>query len=121
MADKAIEIECSACGQESLLKRVPQYEGFKRVGDTLTCASCGHVFASEAEVPFKSGRKPAVFTEADRPKAVRVFDEHEKDRICRYCKNYVVNPFTQRCSLHHRTVEATDTCPQFERAEQPKE
>lgn len=35
-------------------------------------------------------------------------------QICRHCVHYVVNPFTQKCMLHHRDVSATDTCPDFE-------
>jgi len=45
-----------------------------------------------------------------------IFAEDEKGRNCRYCKHYVVNPFTQRCGLHGRTVEATDTCEDFQSA-----
>jgi uncharacterized Zn finger protein len=50
----SVEISCTACGQESLLKRVPKYDGFKKVGEALTCASCGHEYADEAEVQTKA-------------------------------------------------------------------
>jgi hypothetical protein len=120
MADKPCRIRCTACGEDALLKREPRYEGFKRVGETLKCASCGHVYEDEEDVPFAAGGRPAVFSEADRPKVLQVFKEDEKGRICRYCKNYIVNPFTQRCSRHRKVVEATDTCAQFDRAEEEK-
>jgi hypothetical protein len=107
------EIECPACGRESLLLRQPKYEGFKRVGEILSCASCGFVFASEADVPFKLRKRVEVFTEADRTKTLRVFDEKEIERLCRHCAHYTVNPFVQWCGLHRREVEATDTCPAF--------
>jgi hypothetical protein len=72
---------------------------------------------------FSDDDKPAtpkVFSDDDKPGAPKVFKEGEKGRFCRYCKRYVVNPFTQRCALHKRAVEATDTCPQFAPAP-PKE
>lgn len=110
-----VEINCVACGQESLLKREPRYEGFKKTGERLTCFACGHEFASEADVPFKEKRSPKVFDSSDAPKSVKVFREHEADRLCRYCTHYVVNPFLQRCGLHGKLVEATDVCERFDR------
>jgi hypothetical protein len=115
MAGSGVEILCSACGQESLLKRTPRYEGFRKVGESLTCASCGHAYAAESEVPFKQRRQPRVFDASDAPRTVRVFTEGEADRLCRHCRHYVVNPFLQRCGLRGKLVEATDTCDRFER------
>lgn len=112
---KPVEIQCPACGQDSLLLRKPHYEGFTRTGDDLSCASCGHPFASEAEVPFKGRPAVKVFTDADRSREVKVFNEHEADRLCRHCANYMVNPFTQWCTHHRKEVQATDTCAQFHR------
>jgi hypothetical protein len=34
-------------------------------------------------------------------------------RICRHCRHYVVNPYTQKCMLHDREVTAVDTCADF--------
>lgn len=110
-----IEILCSVCGKESLLKREPRYDGFKKVGERLTCAECGHEYASEAEVPFKQARKPRVFDASDAVKQVKVFRDNEAGNLCRFCKHYVVNPFVQRCSLRNKSVEATDSCPRFEK------
>lgn len=107
------EIQCPACGQETLLLRQPRYEGFAKIGETLSCASCGHAFASEAEVPFKQRAKMDVFTESDRSKPVEVFTEGEHRRLCRYCAHYVLNPFMQWCGLHKKEVQATDSCDQF--------
>ena len=56
---------------------------------------------------------PKVFLGDEKPVAPEVFKDGEKGRFCRYCKHYVVNPFTQRCSRHRRAVEATDTCSDF--------
>lgn len=108
-----IEIICTACGQESLLKRTTKYDGFRKVGEVLTCADCGHEYASEEEVPFKRKGSPGIFDESDAPRRVKVFKPNEADHLCRLCRHYVVNPFVQRCSLHGKLVEATDSCPQF--------
>ena len=50
------------------------------------------------------------------PTAVNPFGETDGGplRICSNCRNYVVNPYTQKCMLHQREVTATDTCEQFE-------
>ena len=115
------EIQCPACGADALLLREPRYEGFAKVGETLTCSACGHEFADEDEVPYRERETAVVFTDADRSKQVEVFEEHEADRLCRYCTQYVVNPFMQWCGLHKKEVEATDTCPQFERKQEEQE
>lgn len=112
-----VEIICPHCGAETLLKRDSVYEGFKKTGEALSCAACGFVFSSESEVPFKARAvSPAIFTDADRSEKVSVFDEGENKIICRYCGNYVVNPFVQFCSRHKKEVQATDSCPQFSSA-----
>lgn len=111
-----VEIECPGCGRDTLLLREPRYDGFTRVGEWLSCASCGHEFASEEDVPYRHRRKARVFTEEDRSRDPRIFGEDEADRLCRHCGNYVVNPFMQWCALHRKEVEATDTCPQFQPA-----
>lgn len=114
------EIECSACGQESLLKRVPKYDGFKKIGEALVCAACGHEYASEAEVPFKQKRALKIFDDSDAPRVIKLFREDEVENLCHHCKHYVVNPFIQRCGKFGKTVEATDTCPSFEKKVIPK-
>jgi hypothetical protein len=114
MAGKSLEIICTACGAETLVKRVPKFEGFKKVGDAFACVSCGHEFASEDEVPFKASKTLSIFGEEDRLKKIDVFATDEKGRNCRYCCHYVVNPFTQRCGLNNKIVQATDSCGKFE-------
>lgn len=113
----SVEIICSSCGAEAFLSREPVYEGLTKTGEELSCSACGHVFASEAEVPFKEKeRAPQVFTDADRSEKVEVFDEGENKRLCRYCAEYVVNPFMQFCSHHKKEVQATDSCNDFHQA-----
>lgn len=109
-----VEIICTRCGTEAFLKREPVYEGLKKTGEELSCSACGFIFASEMEVPFKArSAAPMIFTDADRSKAVKVFNEGENKCICRYCADYVVNPFMQFCSRRKKEVQATDTCSQF--------
>ena len=120
MKKPSVEIRCSACGQESLLLREAAYEGFKRVGETLRCAACGHVYADEDAVPFKVARAASIFTEADRSAEITVFAGDEP-RMCRHCRHYIVNPFTQWCAVHKKEVQATDTCSRFERLEEKPE
>jgi hypothetical protein len=112
-ANKSIEIICPACGKDTLLKRTPHYEGFKRVGDDLACSSCGHSFASEAEVPFKTKQQSTLFDRNELKNRPRIFKPGEAARLCRHCVHYVVNPFVQRCALQRKEVEATDSCASF--------
>ncbi len=110
----SVEIICPHCGTEAFLTREPVYEGFTKAGEELSCSSCGFIFASEAEVPFKAcSAAPKIFTDADRSKTVKVFNEDENKCICRYCANYVVNPFVQFCAHHKKEVQATDSCCTF--------
>ena len=112
-----VEIVCTCCGAESFLHREPVYEGLKKTGEELSCSACGFVFKSEEAVPFKAiADAPKIFTDADRSKKVEVFNEGENKLICRYCANYVVNPFMQFCSHHKKEVQSTDSCPQFSSA-----
>ena len=113
-----VELRCPVCGRDSWLLRQPKYEGFTKTGEALLCALCRHEFASEAEIDFKDSRRPKVFSDADRPRPVKVFTEDEKGKTCRYCAEYVVNPFIQRCGLHRCEVQATDTCPHFRSREE---
>ena len=113
-----VEIICRNCGADTLLKREAVYDGFAKTGETLICSACGFEYTSEADVPFKSAKAELqIFTDADRSQKVDVFDEGENQRLCRQCANYIVNPFTQFCAIHKKEVQATDTCPQFQKAE----
>lgn len=113
MPSKPGAIQCRACGRESFLLRTPKYEGFKKVGEVLSCAACGHTYDGEDDVPYQGVRKVTVFDPSEAPRDVKVFDDTEKGRFCRYCRHYLVNPFTQRCGLRRKEVEATDCCGDF--------
>jgi hypothetical protein len=109
-----LEIICEACGDESLAKREPVYEGFTRKGERFVCLACGHVYADAASVPWKKKERPSIFDESDKPARPDIFRSEDGTRNCRHCKHYVVNPFTQRCGIHNRPVEATDLCDGFD-------
>lgn len=114
---RPVEILCPACNQDTLVKRERLYDGFKHTGEKLSCAACGHVFADETTVPFKTKKIKPGFGLQDVPPPPKVFDEREVretvGRLCRHCAHYVVNPFLQRCGRSNREVEATDTCNKF--------
>jgi DNA-directed RNA polymerase subunit RPC12/RpoP len=80
---RQLEIICSACGADTLVVRKPRYEGFTKVGEVFACASCGHEFAGEEDVPYKERREAAIFSDADRSEKVEVFHEDETGRSCR--------------------------------------
>lgn len=111
----SLEIQCPGCGQETLLRREPVYDGFRKTGESLRCSGCGHPFATESDVPYVVRRAAAVFGADERPKPVVLFSEDEKTRNCRHCAHYLQNPFTQWCALHRRETDALEVCGQFSR------
>lgn len=106
-------IHCPACGAETFLRREPQYDGFQRTGDLLSCVGCGHCFSTDSDVPYVTRTQPKIFTEADRSRKISIFTSDEIGRNCRYCRHYVKNPFVQRCGLHQMEVQAMDCCADF--------
>ncbi len=115
---KSVEIICSQCGAETFLSREAVYEGLKKTGEQLKCAACGFIFESEESVPYQEKEsEPEIFTEADRSEKIEVFERGENKNLCRYCAEYVVNPFMQFCSYHKKEVQATDSCPDFKMIE----
>ena len=115
MAVKIVEMDCPACGKTTFLRREAVYDGFKKTGERLFCASCGHEFPSETEVSFKEKKKLDIFSDDEKPRHVEIFHDEEKGKNCRYCRHYMVNPFTQRCAVHNKEVQATDYCERFEK------
>ncbi len=114
-----MEMVCRVCGKETLIRREPVYDGFKKTGERLLCASCGHEYKDESDVPFKIARRASIFSEADKSRKIDIFGEDEKGHTCRHCKHYLVNPFTQRCGMHFKEVQAIDSCPDFAAKAQP--
>ncbi len=109
------EIDCTACGQTALIRREAQYEGFRKVGESLICTNCGHRYdATTVPPPRATGHRPELFTEADKPDPVRLFESDERGRTCRTCRHFVLHPFTQRCGKNNHVTQATDLCFDFE-------
>ena len=109
-----VEINCTNCGAQSLLQREPIYEGLFKTGEKLTCTACGFHYPTLDAVPFQhTAPEKSIFTDADRSAKPELFKENEAAALCRHCANYIVNPFTQFCSIHKKEVQATDSCPQF--------
>lgn len=122
MAKHSMEIHCTACGKTTLVRADPIYEGFKKVGEAFICIGCGHRYPSEAETPFVEERdnRPKIFTEADKPRALSIFSDDERQHSCCWCEHFVVNPFTQRCGLTNRYTDATDVCVRFKKKDEKK-
>ncbi|MFZ4394866.1 MAG: hypothetical protein ACOYOU_04480 [Kiritimatiellia bacterium] len=118
-----MEIKCTSCKRVALARMEPVYEDFKKIAEPFVCSACGYRYPSREKTPFlDAGGRPLVFSEADKPTAAKVFQSEERRRSCAWCRNFIVNPFYQRCGLNNRTVEATDICARFTaKAEQPAE
>lgn len=112
-----MEIQCTACGQLTLARAEPIYDGFKKTGEAFLCTGCGARYASAAETPFAlvAPPRPQIFSKADKPHVPCVFSDDERQRSCGWCRHFVVNPFSQRCGLSNKATEATDLCVRFEK------
>jgi hypothetical protein len=109
-----MEIRCTACRHLTLARAEPVYEDFKKVAETFVCTACGYRYPSREKTPFVDANgRPRVFSDADKPAAVKVFQADERRRSCTWCRFFIVNPFSQRCGLNNREVEATDVCARF--------
>ena len=117
---RPVEMVCTVCGADTIIVRSPIYDDFKKIGETIKCAACGHEYAGENLVPFKQKKQPGVFNESDESRKISVFCESERGKTCCYCRHYVVNQFTQRCGLHFGSVEATDSCEKFAVIDDPQ-
>jgi hypothetical protein len=112
----ALEILCPACDEQAFIRREPIFDGFQKVGEKRICSNCRHEFADEeAQEQTKSNPLKDIFGDDADEDAPDLFSDTERQRCCRYCKHYIVNPFTQRCGRHERDVDATDLCEDFER------
>lgn len=110
---------CPSCNKDVLFVSEKQYDGFSVVGEILRCTECGgEQQASETAATKKADPLADLFSDADLEKNPQVFDGNENATMCRYCMHYVVNPFRQRCMVHEKDVDATDTCGDFEAADQ---
>lgn len=113
---KSMEINCTSCGERTLVRAEPVYDGFKKTGECFVCTACGKRYASADDTPFaRDDKRPRVFTEADKPQALSVFRDDERQRSCGWCRHFVVNPFSQRCGLTNKETQATDLCVRFEK------
>lgn len=108
---------CPACGKDVLFTKETKYDGFTPVGEIRKCTVCGYETGDAPSAAPKADPLAGLFSDDDLPEKPQVFAGDENQTMCRYCMHYVVNPFRQRCMVHERDVDATDTCPDFEAAD----
>ena len=110
-----VEIICNNCQKQTFINRDPIYDGLKKIGEKLSCTTCGYTYKDEKSIPFLDNpKKDFIFNESDKSKKLNIFSENEVKGLCRQCNSYIINPFTQFCATHKREVEATDSCSRFE-------
>ncbi len=108
------EIACTACGRTALARIEPVYEGFKRIGEEVVCTACSHRYSGKDAAPFAAApQQPRVFTEADKPRELKIFADDERRKSCGWCAHFVISPFNQRCGITNREIQATDLCISF--------
>ncbi|MBI1870089.1 MAG: hypothetical protein HYS07_02730 [Chlamydiae bacterium] len=95
-------IKCPGCGQKTPLKIEKIFDDhFNLTGEKKSCSFC--------HFEFQEGELPVI-----QPKTQKIFDTNAERHICKNCKNYVVNPWTQKCAIWNKDVTGTDSCEKFE-------
>ena len=62
-----VEIICNNCHKESFINKEPIYEGLTKIGEKVSCTSCGFVYTNEKDIPFKEeAKKYLIFDEDDK-------------------------------------------------------
>lgn len=118
---------CPKCGPDALTMKKPVFDGLRKTGERIVCASCGRdLGAVSAEAALSSKKpspraRPSLFDDVELPEKSNVFAEESEGRWCHRCLHYVVNPFRQWCGRHRRDVEALGTCWDFEAKPEPDE
>ncbi len=114
------KIICPVCGEPSVAKLTAKLDGFKKVGDLLTCLVCGAelgpVAAPDAEGAVQEDRKLhdlGLLLGAAPEARVRLTAAPAEQRFCKDCANFLEHPFVTRCALDNRPVEAMGDCPNY--------
>ena len=45
---------CNNCHKESFINKEPIYEGLTKIGEKVSCTSCGFVYTNEKDIPWKN-------------------------------------------------------------------
>ncbi|MDP8219066.1 MAG: hypothetical protein P9M03_10110 [Candidatus Theseobacter exili] len=105
MNDAGKRILCPSCERESVLHVKKIYDGFTPVGIERVCGFCSHVFGDEDSIP-------------EVRKAPNPMERKGERKVCELCSHYVVNPWTQKCTLHKKEVTSLDCCDDFEKLQE---
>ena len=118
--DKKTKIKCPHCGEMTFLREKKIFgDAFAVREIKYFCMFCG----GEAEPP--RGEKGSGKSEAALDKFSKMLGGEEKvkkfslgfadgeSRFCLHCVNYIKHPFTSRCGLTLKEIEATDRCENF--------
>ncbi len=116
------EIFCPRCGGNSIAREETVMDGFTPAGSVLVCAVCGaEVGKPETEKPGAGDeqdealRRFAALLGEDVPEARPMEYDDSCGGFCRDCANFVVHPFTPRCSLTAEPADPNGDCEKFRR------
>lgn len=112
---------CPHCGKSSFLKKISVMDGWKKLGEALSCASCSAKIADikppSPAVSLGQGESPSLkkladFLGTEKLEKPKIDSDGEK-HFCRDCAHLIAHPFLTRCGLHQKNVNPMDDCPQF--------
>lgn len=111
--------DCPHCGNSSFLKKESVMDGWTKVGDILSCASCSaKIVDIEEDKKKEDSQQNSSMALADllgmeKEEKLSIEASEEEKRFCRDCAHFISHPFLDRCSLHETDVNPMEDCAEF--------
>ena len=116
---------CPYCEQESIVRSETEMDGWKKVGEFLSCAMCGKKLSDvvtsssldidEATGDDKGNRDLMDFLGTSKDVKKKIVDDDGTRRFCRDCSSLMDHPFKTYCLRHKIDVNPMDDCDDFSR------
>ena len=118
------QLQCPACGKDSVVQVRTKLEGWRNLGDWFVCGLCGHYLAALSEDARTDEAAQARETQAASRLAAFLNEEvtssapvgllpDAEAAFCRDCLHFFQHPFVSRCLLHDRVTEPMHDCREF--------
>jgi DNA-directed RNA polymerase subunit RPC12/RpoP len=113
--------DCPHCGNSAFLKKESVMDGWNKVGEILSCASCSTKIADieEEKKTEKSSADSSVdalanLLGAEKEAKLTIEASEDEKHFCRDCAHFISHPFLDRCALHDTDVNPMEDCAEFE-------
>ena len=120
MIKKGDKTTCPHCNETTIVKQVPEMDGWTKKGEILVCALCNKKIADvqDEKTEDTKSEKLSAFSAllgGETLKKPEISLDQEDRRFCKDCKFAIRNAFVIRCELTNSVVEAMDDCEKFQK------